>query len=100
MADTLSIGVSLVVLALVVHTVANYIRVARFKKIHGCRPERKLPQLERIIGYGLYKIQSNASKSRTLLEVGRQRYLDNGPTWSAGLMGQVSLFCLWLRGFY
>jgi cytochrome P450 len=40
------------------------------------------------MGYGLYRIQSNAAKNKTLLEVGRQRYFDNGPTWSAALMGE------------
>jgi hypothetical protein len=101
MADTVYVvGVSVVVVAFVVHTIANHIRVARFKKTHRCKPERRLPQLERIMGYGLYRIQSNAAKNKTLLEVGRQRYFDNGPTWSAGLMGEVSVFCIWVGGFY
>jgi hypothetical protein len=94
------VGVSVVVIAFVIHTIANHIRVARFKKNHGCKPERRLPQLERIMGYGLYRIQSNAAKNKTLLEVGRQRYLDNGPTWSAALMGEVSVFYILVRGFY
>jgi hypothetical protein len=94
------VGVLVAVVAFVIHTIANHIRVARFKKTHGCKPERRLPQLERIMGYGLYKIQRNAAKTKTLLDVGRQRYLDNGPTWSAAMMGEVSVFCIWVGGFY
>lgn len=72
-----------------VNKLFNYIRVARFKKQHGCKPEVRIPQSERIIGYGLYKIQKKASQDRTILAVGKKRFEDNGITWSATLMGRV-----------
>ncbi|CZS96200.1 probable cytochrome P450 52A12 [Rhynchosporium graminicola] len=78
----------LLVIAFCVNKLYNYIRIARFKKQHGCKPEARIPQSERIIGYGLYKTQVRAQKTRNLLTVGRQRFLDHGNTWSAVLMGK------------
>ncbi|KAE8453474.1 hypothetical protein EG329_010335 [Mollisiaceae sp. DMI_Dod_QoI] len=64
-----------VVLGLLLRKVTNYIRVARFKSKHGCKPETRIRQPERIVGYELYKIQLNASKNKKILAVGRQRFL-------------------------
>ena len=94
------VGAFVVVVAFIIHIIANHIRVARFKKAHGCKPECRLPQFERIIGFSLYKTQRNAAKNKTLLDAGRQRYVENGPTWSAAMMGEVSGFCIWAGGFY
>ncbi len=81
-----------IVLALVfiVNRVISNIRIARFKKQHGCKPEVRIPQSERIVGYGLYKIQIAASKTRTILPVSLKRFEDNGNTWKATMMGRVS----------
>jgi len=68
--------------------VASYISVARFKKSHGCKPEYKLPQSERILGYGLFKEQTAASRNKELLEVSAKRYEVNGNTWSAVVLGK------------
>ncbi|KAH7346609.1 cytochrome P450 [Rhexocercosporidium sp. MPI-PUGE-AT-0058] len=78
----------LLVVVFCLNKLFNYIRIARFKKQHGCKPEVRIPQSERIIGYGLYKIQKKASQDRTILAVGRKRFDDNGYTWSATLMGR------------
>jgi hypothetical protein len=78
------------VVGYLIQQLANYIRVARFKKQHKCEPETQIPQPERIIGYKLYKTQMEASKNKNLLEAGRQRYIDNGNTWSGIMMGRVS----------
>jgi hypothetical protein len=80
----------LVASALLCWYIADFIRVARFKKLHHCEPEVLMPQSERIIGYGLYKIQIQASHDRTILEIARKRYLNYGNTWSARMMGKVS----------
>lgn len=77
-----------VVVAFVLNKIVNYIRVAQFKKQHGCKPESKMPQWERIVGWDLFKIQLKASKEKVLTTVSRKRFLDYGYTWSATMMGQ------------
>ncbi|KUJ23048.1 putative cytochrome P450 alkane hydroxylase [Mollisia scopiformis] len=77
-----------VVVGVVLQKIVNHIRVARFKKQHGCKPEFRIPQRERIIGYGLYQTQLKASKEKNMTTVSRQRYLDYGNTWSGQMMGQ------------
>lgn len=79
-----------VVVGYVLQKIVDSIRVARFKRQHGCKPEVQIEQSERIIGYDLYQAQKNASKEKRLVEVGRQRYLRYGYTWSGSMMGQVS----------
>jgi hypothetical protein len=71
--------------------VYNYISVARFKRKHGCKPEKQLPQLERIIGIGYFPMQKEASKNRRLLALAKERYDTYGLTWSLKLMG--TRFC-------
>ena len=79
-----------VIVGYVLQKIADAIRVARFKKQHGCKPEVKIAQRERILGYDLYQAQMKASKEKQLVNVGRERYLRYGLTWSAAMMGQVS----------
>lgn len=83
-----------VVVGYVLQKIVDSIRVARFKRQHGCKPEVQIEQSERIIGYDLYQAQKNASKEKRLVEVGRQRYLRYGYTWSGSMMGQVSTWSL------
>jgi len=66
----------------------NYINEARFKRKHGCKPETRIPQLERIIGYDIYKIQAEVSRSRKSLETTKWRYDTYGSTWSAVVAGR------------
>jgi hypothetical protein len=68
----------------VVQKIASSIRIARFKKAHGCKPLQKLPQSESIIGYGLFKEQVQESKDKKSLEAVRSRFGRMGPTFSAG----------------
>jgi len=84
-----ALGFAILVSAFIAKRVATYVSAARFIKKHGCKPEHKIPQFERIIGYDLYRIQMNASKEKKILEVGYKRYQDNGVTWSGALMGQT-----------
>lgn len=88
MALSVTVGLLVLASALLVWWIKESIRIARFKKLHGCKAEVPIQQSERIIGYGLYKIQIQASKDRNILDVGRQRYLDYGNTWSAYMMGK------------
>ncbi|KAF8864708.1 putative cytochrome P450 alkane hydroxylase [Acephala macrosclerotiorum] len=83
-----TLGGLVLVIGFLARQLVNYIRVAKFKKLHKCEPETRIPQPERIIGYELYKIQLEASKNKNILEVGRQRYINNGNTWSAVMMGR------------
>lgn len=85
-----TIAGAVVVFAFVLQKIADSIRVARFKKQHGCKPEVQIAQRERIIGYDLYQAQIKASKEKRLVQVGRERYLRYGLTWSGKMMGQVS----------
>jgi len=91
MASWISAGVLALAAVLCVRWGVNSMRIARFKRHHACEPEVKIHQSERIFGYGLFKIQIQASKDRKILEVGRQRYLDYGNTWSAYMMGKVNM---------
>ncbi|TVY34862.1 Cytochrome P450 monooxygenase [Lachnellula occidentalis] len=68
--------------------IISYIKEARFKRQHGCKPEAKIPQWERFIGYDMYKIQVEASKSKTLLETAKWRYDTYGLTWSIVVAGR------------
>ncbi|TVY30969.1 Cytochrome P450 monooxygenase [Lachnellula hyalina] len=68
--------------------VISYINEARFKRKHGCKPETRIPQLERIIGYDIYKIQAEVSRSRKSLETTKWRYDTYGSTWSAVVAGR------------
>lgn len=83
-----TLGVIFVSLAIISRAVSR-ISIARFKKKHGCQPVHRVAQFERIIGYGLYKIQRDALEKKQLLEVGQKRYEENGYTWSFSIMGQT-----------
>jgi hypothetical protein len=84
-----ALGVAIFITVLIAKRISTRISAARFMKAHGCKPAHKIPQFERIIGYDLYRIQMNASKEKKILEVGYKRYLDNGITWSAAMMGKT-----------
>jgi hypothetical protein len=85
-----NIAVLVSVLVFVLWYIGNSIRVARFKKQHGCQPIcSKLPQLERVVGVDLYRTQINASKEGRILELAQSRYDTHGMTWSARMMGQT-----------
>ncbi|KAG4419738.1 hypothetical protein IFR04_007145 [Cadophora malorum] len=88
MALSYTVVATFLALVFCVNRIFNYIRITRFKKQHGCKPHVQIPQSERIIGYGLYKIQKKASQDRTILAIGKKRFEDNGNTWSATLMGR------------
>jgi hypothetical protein len=84
-----ALGIVILISAFIAQRITSHVSVARFKRKHGCKPEHKIPQFERIIGYDLYRIQMNASKEKRILEVGYKRYQDNGNTWSASMMGKT-----------
>jgi len=69
--------------------ILKYVVAARFKKAHGCKPEPKLRQFERILGIGVFKAQMKAKEEKRLLEVTKNRFDEIGNTWSASVMGTV-----------
>jgi len=84
-----NIGILVTILAFALWYIGESIRIARFKKHHGCQPVCKIPQSERVVGFGLYRTQINASKDGTILELAQGRYDTYGLTWQASMMGQV-----------
>ena len=80
-----------VTLYFVVRGTASYVAAYRFKKEHGCEPERKLPQFERIIGVGLYRLQRQVVANHRVLATAKERFQVNGPTHSSVTLG-VKLF--------
>jgi len=63
------------------------IEVKRLKRQHGCQDPVKVEQSERVIGWGMYKTQMKAFKEHRVLQIGRERYLKYGNTWSLTIMG-------------
>ena len=81
----LSLGVfTLLFLRGVFKFVQNY----RFSKAHGCEEPARLPQSERIIGYGNFKLQVALAKAKTILPYGLRRFDEVGDTYSMVAMGR------------
>uniref|UniRef100_A0A093VGW9 Cytochrome P450 n=1 Tax=Talaromyces marneffei PM1 TaxID=1077442 RepID=A0A093VGW9_TALMA len=70
-----------------VRRLIRYISVARFKRRHGCKPAKQLPQREKIIGFAYFRIQAEAVKKKRLMALQQERYDTYGNTWSLVLMG-------------
>jgi hypothetical protein len=89
MAYKLWTSVAVLLCAFIIKKIAKSISTARFIEKHGCKPEPKVPQLERLIGFDLYCIQMKALKEKHALRVNCDRYEDNGITWSVTMMGKT-----------
>jgi len=76
----------LAVLGLVKKTL-RAVEIRRLKRQHGCQDPVKVEQTERIVGWGMYKTQMKAFQEHRVLQVGRERYLKYGNTWSLTIMG-------------
>jgi hypothetical protein len=85
------VGILAVAFVFFLWHIGEFIRIARFKKQHGCKSVCKIAQSERFVGWGLYRTQINASKDGTILELAQGRYDTYGLTWSASMMGQVCI---------
>lgn len=77
-----------IVIYFVVTSANSYIAEWRFKKAHGCKPERKLPQWDGFMGIGLYRAQKRAFLESRVLEavIGRYKLADR-TTYSSRLLG-------------
>jgi hypothetical protein len=81
--------VKLLALVLIIKLVYNQIRVFLFKRKHGCKPEARIPQFDRIFGFDIYRVQLQASKEKKSLELAKERYDKYGNTWSVYMMGKT-----------
>jgi hypothetical protein len=67
--------------------VAAYIEAVRFARANGCKPLRKYPQSERIVGWEIYQMAKKLRARHEILETGRQRFLEQGHTYEITVMG-------------
>ncbi|KAG0651618.1 Cytochrome P450 monooxygenase himC [Hyphodiscus hymeniophilus] len=82
-------GLAVLIFAFIVRRATTSIVRARSEKQRRCKSVYRIPQFERVIGYALYRTQVTAMKNKNAMEVNLQRYLDNGETWSAVMMGNT-----------
>lgn len=68
--------------------VKTYFEKRAFIKQHGCKPVRKFPQRESLIGYDLYKSQLMAAKQRRILRTAVERFERFGKTLEFTLLGR------------
>lgn len=73
----------------IVRAILRAREIRNFKLKHGCQPPVQIEQSERILGLGVYKTQMQAYKEHRVLQVGRERYLKYGNTWSLSLLGMT-----------
>lgn len=73
----------------VITRIAAYIEAVRFAKANGCKPVRKFPQKERIVGWEVYQNAKELRAKHEFLETARQRYLDNRHTYQITVLGNT-----------
>ena len=71
--------------------IIKYYAAWSFSKAHGCKPIHRIPQSERIIGYGYFKNQFAAAKDERILETRVKRHDEHGMAWSSTAMGHVAI---------
>lgn len=63
----------------------------QFAKAHGCKPAKKLPQSERIVGYQFFKEQKENGAKQQLLNAGVKRFRAVGNTFSLVISGRWAI---------
>lgn len=63
-------------------------RLRQFANANGCKPPARIPQWERIIGYGLYKEDMAMGYQRRTMETTQRRFRELGNTFSGTIVGQ------------
>jgi hypothetical protein len=79
--------VGVVVSYFVITKVAAYIEAVRFARAYGCKPVRRFPQSERIVGWEIAQLSKKLRARHEFLETGRQRFLEQGHTYEITVMG-------------
>ena len=72
-------------------TAKSWIRRRRFSRAHGCEAPTRIPQTERIVGFGLFRAMQADMKSRVLLPTALQWHREIGNTFSLVLLGQGAI---------
>jgi cytochrome P450 len=76
---------------LLAHILFNYLARRRtalkFARSHGCQNAPAYPQSERLLGLALMKESKAATRTNTILETLRQRYVVMGPTYTSAMLG-------------
>lgn len=88
MGDKIYIFTILLAVLFLGRQVISYINEAHFKRKHGCKPEAKIPQWERFVGYHFFKSLTEESRSRKHLKATEWRYATYGSTWSVVVAGR------------
>lgn len=65
----------------------KYIQEALFIKAHGCREPPRVPQSERIIGYGIFKERMRNHFGKTSYKDDIMKFAALGPTFSGVMFG-------------
>jgi hypothetical protein len=60
----------------------------KFSDKNGCQPCRRMPQRERLIGYGLYRQEVALARQGQSLQAAQDRFRRFGDTFSGVVMGQ------------
>lgn len=87
MAYNVSTIVIFLTLLFAIRKAFRYIWVATLKRKHGCQSESRIPQIDPVLGYDIFRIQVDAFKNNQVLSLAFSRYQKYGLTWSVKLMG-------------
>lgn len=85
------IAVACLTVLLFLKKVISLIQRNRFAKARGCEPPARLPQSERIIGYGIFAKMEADMKAHTLLPTSLRLHRELGNTFSLVLPGQPAI---------
>ncbi|KAH9208984.1 cytochrome P450 [Leptodontidium sp. 2 PMI_412] len=78
---------TLLVLYFVIKRLMSFINAYRFCKANGCKPARKLPQQERIIGLQEFHKQVASAKAKVFLREIQKQFQEMGNTFSTVVLG-------------
>lgn len=87
MAYNVSTIVIFLTLLFAIRQAFRYIQVTLLKRKYGCQSESRIPQLDPLLGYDIFRIQVDAFKNNQVLSLAFSRYQKYGLTWSVKLMG-------------
>lgn len=73
----------------IVRRVIYSVETSKFKRLHGCKPPTRLPQLDPILGLDLFKTIKQNAVERKALETNVRRSLTVARTMTINLMGQT-----------
>jgi len=83
-------GFAVFIFYLIISKVIDHVGATRFSMARGCKPPRKFPQPERIIGLKLLRSMRVASKSSNSLQANLKRFeTAGGDTYQATVLGRT-----------